>query len=330
MPVSKQYPELFHYTTLESLASILHVDSQRRSLWATHFGYLNDSTEVKSFFDKRLPELLKKCVGPTIVKKCAKDEKLLQFLITKYGSLDEYALRIESLLGKHLQTGIFTLIEPFIASFSASSNNYIRKNGLLSQWRGYGADGGCALVLSTARLEKLINAEAEKFEFVGLNLCKAQYYDHEKHKYDGAEMAVFETELKSIIESQIAEAKGQTLETRFSDAIVPLVEMAIRHKHLGFKEEREVRIIAVPRKPKFASKIANPKALVDYSFYLRKGGLIPHLKLFEGEELPIKRIIIGPHPDQNKRLEAVRGLLIQRGLDGNIKVVKSDIPYIGR
>ena len=60
---------------------------------------------------------------------------------------------------------------------------------------------------------------------------------------------------------------------------------------------------------------------------------MPYIKLFErakGEEvtLPIKRIVVGPHPDKYKRQKSVRMLLDQLGIEA--EVVVSSIPYIGR
>ena len=53
-PVSQQYPELLHYTTLEGLRGIV----SSGCLWATDATYLNDSGEITHFFDERLRALV--------------------------------------------------------------------------------------------------------------------------------------------------------------------------------------------------------------------------------------------------------------------------------
>jgi hypothetical protein len=52
--VSDVYKRLFHYTTWNGLMGIL--DSH--SLWATHYKFLNDSSEIILFKDKLLELLL--------------------------------------------------------------------------------------------------------------------------------------------------------------------------------------------------------------------------------------------------------------------------------
>ena len=48
MNVSEEYETLYHYTTLEGLTGIL----EHRCLWATHYRYLNDSSEALLMKDK--------------------------------------------------------------------------------------------------------------------------------------------------------------------------------------------------------------------------------------------------------------------------------------
>lgn len=301
--------ELFHYTTLANLSSILDENPEKRCLWATHFGFVNDSSEAKAYFDKRLPTLLKEFFGPS-----------------DHGdSANVKASReLELAFSKSLEMGISTVIEPYIVSFSGASNTYVKENGLLSQWRAYGADGGCALVFKASDLKMLAKKETLKYQYSGVNLCTASYYNHKNHKYDNSEMKNFEAELLQVLKNLVA-GNGKNV---LSDTLIPLVELSTRHKHCGFKEEREFRIIALPRKREHVEKGATSRLPVDTSFYLRKGSLVPHLKLFLGEELPITRIIIGPHINQSKRVEAVKKLLEQRNLE-HIYVEKSDIPYIG-
>jgi hypothetical protein len=57
--------------------------------------------------------------------------------------------------------------------------------------------------------------------------------------------------------------------------------------------------------------------------------LMPYIKLFgEGQKLPIRKILVGPHPDKTKRKRAVQQMLEQHAIEAEVLV--SDIPYLGR
>jgi hypothetical protein len=58
---------------------------------------------------------------------------------------------------------------------------------------------------------------------------------------------------------------------------------------------------------------------------------VPYVNLFEGitqpgNNLPIKRIIVGPHPDKERRKLAVEKLLKQNGINADVSM--SAIPYL--
>jgi hypothetical protein len=51
--------------------------------------------------------------------------------------------------------------EPYLTSFCGVANSVISESGLLSQWRGYGIDGGYAIVFDTKALKALVAQEKE-------------------------------------------------------------------------------------------------------------------------------------------------------------------------
>ena len=69
-------------------------------------------------------------------------------------------------------------------------------------------------------------------------------------------------------------------------------------------------------------------------FRERGGALIPYLELFGGVingpagKLPIRRILVGPHVDSEKRAAGVRSMVKQYGMSVPVEV--SGIPYLGR
>ena len=114
------------------------------------------------------------------------------------------------------------------------------------------------------------------------------------------------------------------------------VRASTRLKHQGFREEREVRIVACPSDEDLIQKVYEtsgaplPKG-AKYKSVLR----LPrterleksYIRLFDqnhGSRLPIARVIIGPHRDQVGLIARVKRLT-----EGRVKVVCSETPFIG-
>ena len=98
-------------------------------------------------------------------------------------------------------------------------------------------------------------------------------------------------------------------------------------KHAGFREEREYRI-AMPRIP--AHKIAKGKELAakEIKFRCRDGLIIPYIEISSdpNEHLPIKGIIVGPHPSQQRQVDSLKMVLAKIPL-ADIDVRISGIPF---
>jgi hypothetical protein len=64
--------------------------------------------------------------------------------------------------------------------------------------------------------------------------------------------------------------------------------------------------------------------------YLRDGVPVPCIHLFEDQKkaLPIRRIIVGPHPEKMKRKRAVELLLHNHAIEAEVSV--SDTPFRGK
>ena len=97
-----------------------------------------------------------------------------------------------------------------------------------------------------------------------------------------------------------------------------------------------MRIVAIPLSPEVRRmaqaedrtlKPEKPK-----KHFVRRGLAVPYIDLFEnisissGKRLPITRIIVGPHPEKDKRRKAVEILLQQHGIEAPVSV--SAIPYL--
>jgi len=339
-PLAEQHPELVHYTSAAGLAGIL----QSQTLWATHYAFLNDATEVKYWLKSRFPEHLRAIVKRHL-KELGTQHQAYIDLFTKYGSESEIIDQLPNtildftldrlLLGS--KGGYEPMAEPYIISFCTveNVNERVYKNGLLSQWRGYGQEGGYAIVFDTLGLSELLDKVAIQWsggcELFGGDIV----YASEK---DGRYLEEFGDHLSKIEEfyldhlNRIPEPRNQ------SKIFAALMWCACRYKHWGFEEENEVRFVIIPNSNE-VNKIAREDGItvneIPRKHYDRSGKNIPFIELFEGITspptitLPIKRIIVGPsgNPDEKtKRVRSVEILLNQHRIEAEVSA--SEIPYI--
>ena len=134
-------------------------------------------------------------------------------------------------------------------------------------------------------------------------------------------------------EQALRSSEPKALESTYN----AFVACACRYKHWGFAEEREIRIVVVPTSAKLLQiaraegRTTSPQKPV--SLFSRNGTMVPYLNLFEGitrssgKHLPIKRVVVGPHPEKEKRKIAVEKLLGENKIVADVSV--SAIPYGG-
>lgn len=106
----------------------------------------------------------------------------------------------------------------------------------------------------------------------------------------------------------------------------PFMRCATRFKHSGFREEQEIRIVHIRELQSSVPEGRNPYRRVEFRSHRKSW--VPYVSLFSaaGEKLPIKRIIIGPHPRSDLRRRAVELFLRQAGVEAEVYV--SRIPYL--
>jgi hypothetical protein len=325
--------ELYHYTGIYGLKGI--VESQ--TLWATHYKYLNDAEEI-THFRVKLPEVLRP-VFENMFSGLNPQQK--QLLVKEYGSID-IALREEP---KNLAATVYNttfggsgdepfFAEPYITAFCTvdKANERIANHGLLSQWRAYGAQGGYVIIFDTERLIQLLQEEGKQWAYAAVFAGDVVY----SSPTDEEMRDEFCTQI-DVIQKNWEEAFRTHDSTDLKDTYKHFVSCACRYKHWGFAEEREFRIVIVPT-PSHIIEIAKAVgktilAKKPVSSFLRNGTAVPYLNLFEGitgladKRLPIKRVIVGPHPDKDKRKIAVEKLLSQNNIQADVSVTA--IPYLG-
>jgi hypothetical protein len=326
------HKELFHYTGRRGLEGIL----SSQVLWAIHASFLNDTSELRSF-KQRLPAILQ---PPPYAGALAfsKNNRENRELVDREGGLDAVAERTATEIADGMYNALLgtdssdAYIEPYVTSFCTTDNKQVSEHGLLSQWRGYGEDGGYAIVFDAECLDSLLTEEAQRWggDLYGGDVV----YSSDSDLKISAELGRHFDSLSKSIEGWLTSAGDPAA---LEPAYEALIQCACRYKHWGFSEEKEVRIIDIPlNKLAIAHQTSHGTTapVKPRHSFVRGGITIPCIHLFEeitsipDKPLPINRIIVGPHESRNDRRKQLETLMRNRGL--NIPVFVSDIPYVGR
>lgn len=314
---SEVYQNLYHYTDQKGLEGIL----KSQSFWATHYKYLNDQKEIILFMEEVLSDILR----PELEK------VYLDILYSKPAIRDRF-LRSQDDLGEVIKEDTDILIdsmfkalkdEIYITSFCGETGDpNIDNHGLLSQWRAYGTDGGYCIVLDTKKFEDQLYIEYSKHAHMHLSLADV-VYSNESEKMSEE----FKDYISALV-GYIPSAADTIINTYSKKKTYPIpykefVSCITRYKHFGFKEEREVRIIShlLPetydssseKRPRKIKNKVGEKCYID---------ILRHVD----DSLPIKKIIVGPHKDKDKRTKYLKKIL----KDTDIVVTCSEIPYVSR
>ena len=338
-PVSEEIPELFHYTSIAALSKII----QSQTLRATRTTHLNDSTET---------ELIWPRITPIVVNYYRKEldalapyDNALKIFIDRnggaaqvaqfYGARNVGTVRAQ-MLGDTKEP---TRAPVFVVSFSthsgdSESDEYHRRHGMLSQWRGYCDDDGVAIVFDTSGIEKIPQDEEERFECWPMSLSTV-VYDSKDLRLEKRFDTLFEAWghfLRKIIETKGDEPNQVELDA--SAILTEEIGLAFaRFKHAAFHEENECRIVvgvtpeSISIEEATAHQHRRSKALKTIHYRSSRSGSIPYIELFKesDDSLPITRIIVGPSRNQQANLETVQGLARTIG----IEVTASETPFVG-
>ena len=320
---SDVYEKLYHYTTWDGLLGIL----KTQTLWATHYRFLNDYSEIVLFRDK-LVSLILPYVREAYEKLVRQSPHIGQ-QISQEGGLGQVVQHDAEVAvdAQYRATGD----EIYILSFCGQHKTlYINNNGLLSQWRGYGSGGGFAIVFDTRKLEEILDAEAKRFEYSAMHLSDLIYSDDEERlKAELSEdLSVIANDVRNLFDPT-----KSTIEEKDLKGYREFVNCVSRYKHCGFREENEVRAVILPTIiDQEYSDLAETNGVTlkpekERKFREKNGQLIPYIELFNSAdiELPIERIIVGPHKDKDARAATLRVML----RNTKIEITCSDIPFAG-
>jgi hypothetical protein len=292
----------YHYCGADGFRCILST----KTLWATHFQYLNDAGEIRRGIEIAREE--------SVLLRDEANTDIEQFYF------DQVFLQLGEKVSQHI----------FVVCFSEEGD-------LLSQWRAYAEDGrGFAIGFDFQRLSDRPSPLGRKFSrsvfYSEADLRKSirDYLlqnapDPSSHAADGEENAV------------AANANNHSW---------VILSTAAFFKHHGFKEERESRIAFVCNRPSERSsdetipisEINEPIYLSSFDrldeelpahrkFRVSARGIVPYLE-WKFDANDIAEIRVGPRGNAEQQLSAVRMFLESNGYPHLIdKLVSSEATY---
>jgi len=261
---------LYHYTDLSGLIGIV----EKHDLWVSHSRYSNDEEEMTH--------------GLSVVRSALKRA-------TDSGKHD----------GVYLQTLTKLTEEPegvYICCFC-------EKDNLLSQWRGYGANGtGVSLQFAPKEFADVAGPDNTQ----GLLRFWKVFYQPQTQN-DIVDQAVAHYAPGINIGQSVAD-----LARKAADAIRFFIPT---FKNADFQEESEWRLIFTP----------SPNTRIKPHFRVSRNMLVPFYSLRELigpglPQLPIRRVLLGPSVQKRLNVESTKALLAKYGYSA-VPVTASDTPY---
>ena len=252
-------PLLVHYTTLANIEKILSSDE----IWFSNPLIMNDMDEVRWGINNGLRIVKER---DTVRIALETDERHSAFT----NALDHYVTAFDQ---EHL-------LDTYV--FCLSEHPREDTDGILSMWRGYGANGnGAALVFDTANIEPAHDSP--------LIFAKVKYGSPETREKWLTQLV--DQFAKIIADDAIPDDKLYLPAFTFLDR---LMHFALFTKHIGFQEENEWRIVY--RSDRDTKKIL--RHMIGY--HVAPRGIEPKLKFkvapiegFTSSDLSLSKIVSG-------------------------------------
>ena len=271
---SPDVPLIRHYTDLTGLEGII----SNHDLWLTHSRYSNDDEELTYGF---------RVVNQVIAEELKQSDRKRK----------NYLRNVQEILSEPHSEGVYVCC-------------FCQDDDLLSQWRGYGANGtGVCVSFKTQCFSYITGPDSPNR---GLVRMWKVFYNPKRQR----------DIIRKALEFGDQDDLNCPIKDRARKAVDAILFFVPTFKNQKFEAEDEVRLIFTPE-PEFSKQ---PK------FRVSRGMLTPYYSLIElsgsSPHLPIASVRIGPSVLKELNAESVRMLLVQAGYP-NVIVETSDTPYRG-
>lgn len=307
---------LFHYTTANGLVGIF----ESGELWSTAYYCANDEQEFSAgsgvltpLFRRRAHQLAE-----------ANDPRAIAFA-SRGIDIVHYADEFE----RQLIELTMSLLVGYISCFCKPSAKEDFHHGLLSQWRGYGPDGGYALQFDRSRLLKAIekanaahdlNYDLEDVYYTPDNPLRERLLSLQDRYL--SEFEKYLDDLAQPLDLNRTTRRNPIFEL-LKGPLVPLIDYLACTKNAHFSEERECRLSHIqPVVPAPAPATRPVKRFT-------RNGLIVSYTTTPKDTFDILScvdwVVVGPGPRMAARFKAVCELVKHSG--HKIAVRPSHIPF---
>ena len=303
---------LFHYTTATGLFGIF----RDRELWSTAHHCANDESELAA--GKGVLQPLFRDETARLIR--ARDPRIQTFHSrgvdpTQYGDqFEDTLLRFA-----------FGALTTFVSSFCKPANKEDFEHGLLSQWRGYGVDGGYAIHFSRKKLlaaiDRVNQSDGLSYALQDVHYAVENPLQTELLARTDAFVAVYNRFLDHLARPLGSQDRSSPnlLAALIGGPLEALLDYLIHTKSSHFREERECRLSLLQAR--------NSAPTVTISFFVRGGVLVPYAKTPQTFKVLdcVESIVIGPGPRMDGRYESL-GYLVRQS-QHPIPIRISRIPF---
>jgi hypothetical protein len=304
---------LFHYATADGLIGIFN----EGRIWNTAYYCANDESELTEG-----KGIIRSAIWSATQNLIEARDPRVEVFSRRGVDIRQYADNFE----QQIASMALNLLCAYITCFCRPSGEEDFKHGLLSQWRGYGIDGGYALQFSRKKILGVIdksfeansfNHELQDVHYSTENPLKEAVLSHaesfvrayDEHLTELAKPIDFN---QKTMRSPLSGLPGGPLES--------LLDCLVNTKNKHFSEERECRLSLI-------QLVDSCDGCLPVEHFNRGGLVVPYVKTpLELDILScIEWILVGPGPRMGARFKSMGQLIRRSGLD--IKVRPSHIPF---
>jgi hypothetical protein len=307
---------LFHYTSADGLIGIL----QNEEIWGTAYYCANDASELA--VGKGVLAPLFSVATHTMIER---NDPLVQTFSGRGVDILEYARDFEHKISAQALNSLCA----YITCFCKPTNAEDFRHGLLSQWRGYGADGGYALQFSRKKLlaaiDSAITAQDLNYQLQDVHYGVENPLRSEVLKHTDAFLQAYRAHLEELGQPLNVLLRSKTMRNPLSGLLggplESLLDYLMHTKSHHFGEERECRLSLV-------EAVSSEVELLPINYFNRGGLIVPYKKTPRSFPLLdcIEWIVIGPNPRMAARFKSVIQMIQRAGLP--IHARPSHIPFI--